>query len=114
MCSPRSVSLWLGLFLLCCRVSGALYEDPAQLPARTYDYIVVGCQSLSIMLASFYRPDTYTAIPLIAGPGGGTVASRLSSKYSVLVIEAGIKYVAFVHGVRRGSDTDFESWHMKR
>ncbi|KAH9915159.1 aryl-alcohol-oxidase from pleurotus Eryingii [Epithele typhae] len=51
------------------RVRGALFSDPAQLPShKTYDYIVVG-----------------------AGPGGGTVASRLSEnpKTQVLLIEAG-------------------------
>ena len=51
------------------QVYAALLSDPTQLPAhKTYDYIVVG-----------------------AGPGGGTVATRLSEDphIEVLLIEAG-------------------------
>ena len=51
------------------QVYAALLSDPTQLPAhKTYDYIVVG-----------------------AGPGGGTVATRLSEDphTEVLLIEAG-------------------------
>ena len=53
----------------CAQVYAALLSDPTQLPAhKTYDYIVVG-----------------------AGPGGGTVATRLSEDphIEVLLIEAG-------------------------
>lgn len=80
---------WFGLTLLCPQVSAALYEDPSQLPARTYDYIVVGCQSFRLLL-----PLSSTTDFLVAGAGGGTVAGRLASKYNVLVIEAGIKYAS--------------------
>lgn len=58
-------------------VQAALFTNPSQLPTnKKYDYVVVG-----------------------SGPGGSTVASRLSenSNVNVLLIESGGRYaVAFV------------------
>ncbi|TFY82585.1 hypothetical protein EWM64_g1421 [Hericium alpestre] len=50
------------------RALSEVFDDPSQLPDdRTYDYVVIG-----------------------SGAGGGTVASRLSASYNVLLLEAGI------------------------
>ncbi|TFY80557.1 hypothetical protein EWM64_g3452 [Hericium alpestre] len=48
-------------------VLSEVFDDPSKLPKdRTYDYVVIG-----------------------SGAGGGTVASRLSKDYKVLLLEAG-------------------------
>lgn len=99
----------LGLTLLCLQVSAALYEDPSQLPARTYDYIVVGCQSFRVLLVWVSLADFF-----IAGAGGGTVASRLASNHSVLVIEAGVKYVMPCFLSLRKYPANLCIWRVKR
>ncbi|KAI0058477.1 aryl-alcohol-oxidase from pleurotus Eryingii [Artomyces pyxidatus] len=62
-----ALSTLLSLFGSFVAVSGALYNDPADIPHTVYDYVVIG-----------------------AGVGGGVVARRLAdARYRILLIEAG-------------------------
>lgn len=62
----------------------ALYDDPASLPKRQYDYIIVGGQPIH---SNNTTPLTY----FVAGAAGSVLANRLSASPHnvVLVIEAG-------------------------
>lgn len=72
-----------------------LYNNPSELTKTTYDYIVVGGEFRVIHSIRYHFTDFCY---LIAGAAGAVVAARLSEdpKISVLLVEAGITYVAQV------------------